>query len=1127
MKNTMSVRNLLLSILLLAFPGKLFSQPYGQVFHVNQSLKFKPVTIQDGLSQNWVRCIYQDNQGFIWFGASGGLNRYDGYEIRIYELGNVNVNDIAKKSEHELWICNDLGVFIYDRQKDTIRPFHYLKGLTVLSVVREGDTAVWFGTNTGIYRYRPADDKLFRYTAGNESNPGLSDNYINKLFLDSQDRLWIGTKSGLNRYIRASDSFVSFQPSDKPGSLSGNDVMAICEDHEQRIWVGTAKDGVDLILESPETMQFKKILSGAILSLMVDHKNILWVGSGSNGGIFQIDLMDFSAEKSPEAKHITHDCLDPASLSNNSIFCLYEDQLNDIWIGTFEGGVNYFSYRSKKFHSVREGIDDKPVLISNLVNAFWEEENYLWIGTEGGLVRYDKRSKTTTHFQYEGNSTSSLASNPVYALLKDSRKNFWVGTWAGGLNLFNYNTNSFKRFIPDQKPGSISSENVFSIYEDSHQNLWIGTVGGGLNRYDYTTGTFQVYRHDPENPQSLNFDIVHDINEIRDGRLLVAAYGSLDIFDPATGNFEHFFLNAENSDDPIKRIIFDIFVDSRDNIWLCTNNGLLLFNEAKPVYTIYNTSDGLSGNSVQAIEEDSRGNLWISTQKGLSKFVNGVEHPHSHEFINFNETDGLAGNEFQSRAVFRNSTGQLFWGTSDGFSYFNPDSIYLNLVPPRIVLVNMQLLQVPAENGEKENSRVQQINSRAKVELPYDKSDFVISFAALNYLNPEKNKYKYMLQGYDHDWVMAGEHRTATYKNLHPGKYTFKVLGSNNDGIWSKSPKILHITISPPFWQTWWFRIILIAFLLGFILLIFSWRVKAIQREKRKLERLVTERTAELSEANTKLEEQSEELSNQNEELIQNQEQLSQYRDHLEKLVIDRTSELEKAKTRAEESDRLKSTFLANMSHEIRTPLNAITGFTGLFDDPDLDAETRKSYHNIIQANSQTLLRLIDDILDLSTIEVNQMMINYTVFSPLEIFREVHQQFLPLVKESVAFYLKIDENSVSATIYSDEYRFRQILTNLVSNAFKFTEKGSIEMGFYLYSPNQMVFYIKDTGIGISKGEQKIIFDHFTKVEKKTKIFRGAGLGLAICKQLTELLGGKIWIESKPGKGSTFFFTQPL
>jgi len=1121
------LKNILLLIFLLIYSNTIFAQQDGCVFQINQSVKFKPLTIQDGLSQNWIRCIYQDDQGFMWFGASGGLNRYDGYEIKSYNLGNVNVNAIAKKSEDELWICNDLGVFIHDQKKDTINSFHYFKGQTVLCILQEGDTTVWFGTNTGLYRYRPSDDKLFRYSSADNMKASLSNNYVNTLFQDSRNNLWIGTKAGLNRYDKSTNSFVRYQSSAKSGSLSGNDIMAICEDHEKRIWVGTAKDGVNLLLPDKNSNQFKKIADGAVVTLLIDRKNKLWIGRSSNGGVLQIDLNNFSVDKSPVIIQFKKNRIDPGSLSDNSIFCFYEDRLNDIWIGTFGGGVNYFSYRCKKFYSVREGIDDNPALKNDLVNAIWEEDRYLWLGTEGGLDRFDKCSGITKHFQYEANNTSSLSSDPVYALYKDSMGNFWVGTWTGGLNLFNYQTHSFKRFSPDKKPGSISSENVFIIHEDSRHNLWIGTVGGGLNRYDYKTGSFKPYRHDPQDPKSLYFDIIHDIKETPDGRLLIAAYGSLDVFDYTADNFTHYPMSNINPGDINRRFITVIFIDSRHNIWLGTNDGLILFNENKKESQIFTTEDGLTGNTVQGIMEDNQRNLWISTNNGLSKFIHAVEHPHAPEFINFDKLDGLAGNEFKRRAIFKNNSGLIFLGTSQGFSYFNPDSIFLNQTSPEVVFIEMRLLQFQTSKYSQEKFLVHHINAVGKVELPYNKSDFVITFAALNYLNSQHNKYKYMLSGYDPDWIIAGNHRTATYKNLKPGNYTFMVLGSNNDETWSNSPKTLQININPPFWQTWLFRITLTVILLSIIFLAFSWRLKAIKREKRKLEKLVSERTSELSEANAKLEEQSEELLNQNEELIQNQEQLSLYKDQLEELVIKRTSELEKAKNKAEESDRLKSAFLANMSHEIRTPLNAITGFTNLLSDPVFDAETRKTYHRIIQTNTESLLRLIDDILDLSTIEANQITMKHTLFLPLKIFQEVYQQFLPQVTDSVEFHLKIDENSTSAAINSDEYRFRQILTNLVSNAFKFTENGSIEIGFYTYTYDQMVFFVKDTGIGISKEEQKAIFSHFTKVEKTTKIFRGVGLGLAICKQLTELLGGKIWIESEPGKGSTFFFTQPL
>lgn len=1117
--NLLNVKIILVLLSLQLFTKVAITQQADIPFIDKQPLRFKSVTVRDGLSQNWVRCIFQDNQGFLWFGTSDGLNRYDGYDVDIYSLGNVNINAIGQKNDKALWICNDLGVFIYDSRTNSIVPFHHLKGYTVLCFVQEQDSTVWFGSNTGLHRYIPSEDTVLTYTANGENSSGLFSNYINTIFKDAENTLWVGTNAGLNKYNKARDSFENVNLTQP---LPAYDVMSICEDKKQRLWVGTAKNGLYVADKNKTDKPFQKIVDGPVMDVLADSRNLLWISMSSGGGILRINLDEFNSGSKPAIEKITRDLTHPFSLSDNSIFGIYEDRFNDIWIGTFSGGVNYYSYRNKKFMHVSEGINS--LLKNNIVNAILEDNRFLWIGTEGGLERYDKLTAQTKIFSYDAEDPVSIASNPVYSLFKDHRGNLWVGTWTGGLSLYNSRSETFKRYTPDVKPGSLSSENVFAIFEDSGNELWIGTVSGGLNLFDYKSETFTTYKHDPKDPGSLYSDIIHDIKETADGRLLVAAYGSIDIFDRSLKKFTHYPMSSLFPDSLTSRYVVTIFIDSKKRIWLGTNDGLILFNENRARTYIYSKQHGLAGNTIQGIVEDKKGNLWITTNSGLSRFNGALQNPLKPDFTNFDESDGLSGNDFKKRAIYQNTSGLIYLGSSQGFSYFHPDSIKINNHIPEVVLADIRLLKNPESNDILSGKN---INALQKIELNYHNSDFEISFAALNYLNPQKNKYKYILSGYDRNWIPADENRKATYKNLRPGNYTFMVLGSNNDGVWNPVPRQIQIIIIPPFWQTLWFQGLAAIAFLGLLVLIFQWRLYSVKKDKKMLEKVVAERTSELQKVNDQLEDQSEELLTQNEELRQSQEELSIYKDQLEELVLIRTEELEKAKTKAEESDRLKSMFLANMSHEIRTPLNAIAGFSSLLNEPSTDESDKASYHQIIRSNIESLLRLINDILDLSTIEANQIKIKKTPFAPADVFFDMYRQFLPEVHNEVKLLLKVDEDLRKIVLNSDEFRFRQIISNLISNAIKFTEKGSIETGFFSHGNSSIICYVKDTGIGISPEEQKMIFNHFTKVENNNKLFRGAGLGLAICKQLTELMGGKIWVESEPGKGSTFYFTHPV
>ena len=1085
-------------------------------------------TAQDGLSNNWIRCIHQDSIGYMWFGTADGLNRFDGKEFRVYRpktrtnksLGDIHVSDILIKNKNELWIGTDLGIFIYNYLKDELYSFPMIANHAVLSITEDSRHNFWFGTDRGLIRLSQNDYHFVSYTHDPENNSSLSDNYVNVIFEDSDSTLWIGTKGGLNAYLGDSGSFKRYSPSDLLINASTNDVLSICEDREKRLWIGYAQDGVFVKIDNKtESGVFKKVMDGKIIKLLIDEKNTLWIAKGSGGGLDKIHLDGYSSNKNPELLHCQYDPFDNKSLSDNSVYSLYEDNMNDIWIGTFGGGINYFSYRTKKFGIIKENFNQLNSIRNNLVNSIFEDDEYLWIGTEGGLDRFDKKTSRFTHFENESNNSSSITSNPVFSIYKDSHGNLWIGTWAGGLNLFINKTESFKRFQPDEKPGSINNENVFAIKEDSKGNLWIGTVGGGLNRYDYKTGTFKAYTNNKDNPASLYNNNVNNIFETSSGKLYISVYNSLELYDYVNDGFIHFKHEYNDASGNFGNIL-SVFEDSRKGIWIATNAGLEYFDEDKGTFYAYTTYDGLPDNTIQGILEDDQGNLWLSTNKGISKFIGAIYRTDRPVFQNYDRNDGLSGNEFKKRAAFKNKSGVMYFGSSQGITYFHPDSIFLNKVAPKVIITEFTTLRSSAGKDNQKNTIPVGINFTEKIELSYSNSDFIIKYAALNYLNPQNNLYKYKLYGYDNDWINAGHQQSAAYTNINPGKYTFMVMASNNDGYWSKFPKKLNIVIYPPWWKTRTFMVIFF-----FIVLISTWalyvmRISMLKKQKKVLELKVVERTSELNELNNLLKEKQEEITIQNDEL-------SKHRNHLEQLIANRTSELEKAKIKAEESDRLKSAFLANMSHEIRTPMNAIIGFSLLLGHKDLTGEERAKFIEIINKNSEALLVLINDILDISLIEADQLSFYKSNFDVDKIFVELESYFQFKSNKNIDIKFIRNKEQDILILFNDPIRFRQVMNNLLNNALKYTDSGWIKFGYRVLQ-DKVQFYVTDTGIGIDQDNFDHIFNHFYKIESDTeKLYRGAGIGLALCKKLVNCMGGKIWVESKTGTGSTFYFTMPM
>jgi len=1095
-------------------------------FSANENFKFKRISTTEGLSNSWVRCFFQDDFGFIWIGTADGLNRFDGINVKVYRpwasinssLGDITINDIIKKDDKNFWVATDIGLFQFNIATEDFSLDTLLSSNPILAIECDRSGDFWFGTNHGLYRYSTTTKKKETFNYDENDNQSLSNDYINTITTDSRNNIWIGTKGGLNLFNPMLNNFTRFVKNNNAGSISGNDILSICEDINHQIWVGTALNGLNILHSLAGNYKFTQIADGTISSLLSDNR-FLWIGSASGEGIRLLDLNSFSTGKL-KIDTLKNDPLVKTSIADNSTFCFFSDKHNDIWIGTYGNGTNFFSHRSKPFHNILKRFDSKSSIQNNLVNAFFEEKDYLWIGTEAGLDRLNKKTGKFDHFKYETNNPKSLGSNQIYAICKDSRGNLWVGNWAGGLNRFDYRTNTFKRYLPDGKPGSIGSANVFSICEDSFNNLWIGTTSGGLNRFNYDTETFTIYKRDPNNKSSLSGRSMNCILQTKSGDLYISLFNNIDKYNFDSDDFEHIDRNTLETNAYQRGNVITMFEDSKNNLWFGTNAGLELYNHADKTVKIFSTNNGLPDNTIQAILEDNYGNLWLSTNNGISKFIDGINIPSKPVFQNFSTSDGLPANDFKRRSAYKNEAGYMYFGSSNGYTYFHPDSIVLSPQEPELVFTSFQILENSSNESSRFKSLTANINLTKSIELQYPNTNFIVGFASLNYLNSHKNKYRYKLEGYDSEWIDAGDAMSATYTNIIEGQFTFKVIGTNNDGVWQEKPIQLKIRIYPPWWKSNLFKLLIfVSFIITGIIIIII-RFSLLNQENKVLEAKVDKRTTELTRLNNLLEEKQAKITAQNIEL-------ERHRNQLEELVVERTSQLITARAKAEESDHLKSAFLANMSHEIRTPLNAIIGFSSMLNDKYATPEKREKYIEHIRNNGKMLTVLINDIIDISLIEANQMKLSNGKFNVDTVLNELSQLYLLEKNTQIQLKLTKSEQGADLFIFNDVIRFRQIMVNLLTNAFKYTDRGTIEYGYNIME-NSVLFFVSDTGIGIEKEELTKIFDHFYKTKKeKSKLYRGTGIGLAICKKLVEQMGGKIWVESKIKVGSTFYFTLPL
>ncbi|HPG82571.1 MAG TPA: two-component regulator propeller domain-containing protein [bacterium] len=786
-----------------------------------RELQFRNLTIDQGLAHSKVNCFLQDRQGFIWCGTNEGLNRYDGYDFVVYQQdpanpGGLSANLIRCLAEDEqgyLWIgTEDGGLNRFDRDSGVFQRFGadssaglLLSGDNINAMLLDSSGCLWVGTENGLDRISRDRSKIasfFPYPG----KAAAGANEILALHLDRGGLLWVGTNSGgLLSFDLSGESFTPYRHlRGDPHSLSDDEIHSICADREGDLWIGTAWGGLNRLERS--TGRFSAIHPGAgnpesttIRALLDDGRGSLWIGNRS--GLYRLE------RSSGVITSHTHDPNNPHSLVQNSVQAIFQDRKGDLWIGT-RGGISFLNTTNIPFVHYRADAASRRYLNSQEVYAIMEDRSGdLWFGTEsGGINRLDRRSGLFSYYTYEPGNPSCLSVNNIKALLQDRRGNLWIGTFNGGLNLLPGTAGRrFTRYTHRTgDPASLANDNVLALLQDEAGEIWVGTYGGGLDRFNPRTGRFD---HLLTTWHDQGFSSVLSLLQDRAGHIWVGgSRTSVGRLDPASGDFRIIRLNDSGRDIQVRALL----QDRKGMIWIGTvGAGLFRLDPDSEAVTAFSTRDGLPANVVHGLLEDESGCLWLSTSDGLCRF-----DPETRRIKCFYKENGLQSNQFNYGAALKTRDGELFFGGINGATGFYPGAIRENTFIPPVVITQFALFNRPVEVNAPNRLLKQEISHTRRIDLSWRHAVFSFEFAALNYALSEQNQYAYIMEGFESEWNHVTHRRFVTYTNLDPGAYTFRVKAANNDGIWNEEGTAIHITISRPFWKTYWFTLLALAALL-------------------------------------------------------------------------------------------------------------------------------------------------------------------------------------------------------------------------------------------------------------------------------------------------------------------------
>lgn len=1116
--------------------------------------RFQHLTIEDGLPQNLVDCMLQDSQGFMWMGTWNGLCRYDGYEFEVYDhttpgLDETFIYALQEDVFGNIWIGTRTGLhtYIYSGNRFQMADLSAISSeIEVREIVVYKDSLLAVASDQGVTILEPKNSRgAFEVRQHIPLGEKIAGSIVHTVLADSWDNLWMGTDEGLYFYESKTGKVTTHRIENDNG-LASNQILALCETTNKDIWVGTEfgfyhhlKSENIFVAEMNQPNDPNSLVHNTVMDIIeLDNDRLLIATLGGLSEYNRLTGSFVNYQSNPNADH---------SLSNDFVNCLLKDESGNLWIGTERGGVDYYNTSQNQIEHYEHHSDEPNSLSVSTINSIYEDDRYLWIGTAGGgLNRYNKSTGNYRHFRYDPNSEDAISSDFVTVIERDAQKRLWVGTWGAGLNILNEATGTFERH--QARPGMVN-QFVSSLAIDKRSNLWIGTLGG-ISRYNTREDTYEVIFSDQtatriNNVGCLLFD---EANSLWVG----SRYGlyHLESSDGFMDDIQvtHFVHNDKDPNSISGNYVISIHQDQQGTIWVGTyGQGInkMIRQKQSVVFESFGTSDGLSNTVIYGIEEDAEGNLWLSTDYGLSRV-----NTETRVVRNYFKADGFLNNQYYWSAAHENEDGKLYFGGMNGMDGFYPEWIHQDQKGSGVTITDIKLLNESVVPGKKYND-VEVLNesvyNATALNLSYEEKVLGIEFSALNYQEPSMVRYSYILENFEDEWnLVSSNRRYATYTNLKPGNYIFKVKSSSSNGEFNGPVREIAIYIAPPFWDTTWFRGLSLIALIGLVFGYVRYRTYSLKRQKAQLEDQVKERTLKINQQNEALSYQAIQLQKNNDDLETKQLLIEGQNQKLEsqnKEILTQRDEVIKLNEKLKLVSQLKLSFFTNISHEFRTPLTLIIGpIEKLLRDKGFSNEVRSTLE-VMSRNAQRLLHLINQIMDFRKIEKGRMELNVHAGNIEEFSRNIFLAFEPLAQtKNIDF--TFESKDLPEEVWFDGPKMENILYNLLSNAFKYTAvdgrvkviaqgisvtDSRLNLEEEVVSNNKPVVSIKvmDTGMGISQENLPLVFKRFYRIESEEAFkISGSGIGLALTEELIKTHHGEIFVESELGKGSIFEIQFP-